>query len=1458
MTLVPALLALLAGAPQLGEDEATRFFALPMVRDTQELADVAERHVAAGRFPEAVQALQRILEQHAHEVLAPGRGPGGNATHVGAAEWALARLFTLPEEARAEYRARFEPRAAEALARARAAPERSSLAAIPRRWPLTPSAVAAWWTLGDLELECGRPEAAELAWQRAVDLAAKLGSVAPVSPARAAWLTERARARAALRTPPPTLPRGDAEHWTLALDLTPFQKGSAIGKNLQPIAVDDVVLVGSTLRLFAVDAYSGELRWEAGPPRGWSALSRSSEASLFDGVGEQLLYLAPAAEHGIAVAVMQQPFTENESEDWQGIQIMVAIPERRLHAYDLATGAELWSHAPELDYDARNRRWLWDGGGSYAQRMMIAGSPVLAGARVLVPSYRMQGRIDYHVACYELATGALLWSTQLISGQRERNMFGRSVSEFCAAPLVVVGDRVLAQTELGTLAALDLFTGHIQWQAIYPQIPLPKTRSYQPPPRQVTWRLAPPVVVGELVIATPSDSDEIVALRLRDGAPVWSYREEALQELDPRTRALGFRQLLGADEGALYLAGSKLSALYKPGGLAGGADFHPGWTVPLDRPDTSPRAVLFGEHVVAPSPLRREVLLRRTGERVPALSGSWSGGEVGNVFVADGALFSLSNQGLSGYFDWNVRLERARRTAGPGAGQAELLAAAELFARRGALCLAQGELEPAQQALEEARGLYARARELVPGVTRTAELDCAANLAETLFRRQREEAALAVLTEARALATGPAERLPLLLREERIRRSRGGAARLAVLDEIARCAGQATLAEDQRLEVLLAWLPEPREVPPEPRGDPLPLALWVALERAAEHERAGALAPALAELHEALWACGELELVPGVALGAVARARISALLTRPEAAAAYAPLEARAQELLVAARAERSDAAFALVGARYPHSRAAREALLARLEHAGDPLATARLLAEVLGQGGLGAELAADLRARLAEALGRAGNAAFEAGQLAALARTDPARPSPLAAHGGRTFAELAAARAAQPPGPAPAPVRFGRLASGGNALLGTIEYLGALRPESQDPESAPLELHLYARKDELLAFESSAPAEPAWRRPLEEPFASAADVTACGAERFHYGVRERIVCLDLGGEERWSQPTPDEPTRALASSDGVLVARLRSNRVAAFDERFGLALWSRTLEGASDWSGPLAGDGHAVFFQRLPAQGTRALVLDLFRGEIAADLRLPGQTARGGPEDTAWIEAGRLIVPEFQERPARLAAYSLEDGRRAWTIELGRDEELQAIVHADGQAFPVTLAAALDAGATNGGVYELDARLGSVRRVVPLKPGERLLGVTPGSSVHLTDPYVFPFTYAESERSVPIRAVHLRQGLSWTWSLPIAPQEVYDPRNLALPALSEELVALAYQARRAGGSPAAEATIVLLDRRTGRKVDTLLLGERFAQSSRLALRGLGDALFVTGQGSPSRGAGLEILETLR
>ena len=227
------------------------------------------------------------------------------------------------------------------------------------------------------------------------------------------------------------------------------------------------------------------------------------------------------------------------------------------------------------------------------------------------------------------------------------------------------------------------------------------------------------------------------------------------------------------------------------------------------------------------------------------------------------------------------------------------------------------------------------------------------------------------------------------------------------------------------------------------------------------------------------------------------------------------------------------------------------------------------------------------------------------------------------------------------------------------------------------------------------------------------------------------------------------------------------------------------------------------------------------------------------------------------MIAPSFQLRQAQLGAFALDGGRRAWTYEFGRDEELFGVVASEGRAFPVTYSAAAGSAAGNGAVYELDEAAGAVRRIVPLKPGERVMGLDGRTRVELPAPYLFTFTYSETEHSVPIRAIQLPYGIQWTWTLPIAAQEIYDGNDLPMPVVSADCVAIAYPLRRQG-SQEGKATIVYVDKRAGKTVDTVDLLGAFAQASQLELRGLGEALFVLGKSSTPRGGCLEILERLR
>ena len=438
-----------------------------------------------------------------------------------------------------------------------------------------------------------------------------------------------------------TVPAGAAQREAVRtlpkLDLTPFA-GKDVGRaELVPVLAGEHVLVTSTLRLFAFDARTAELRWSAGPPHGWDALEPAVREQLFDGLDLRLLWVAPAASERVVVAALQLPLSRNPTEDWHGIQIATAVPERRLFAFELDSGRPLWNHAPAGSGQLAEP--------SFAQEMTLTSSPTVTGSRVLVPCTSDESSVDYHVACYELTTGALLWNTFVLRGQLERNSFGKAMREFAGPPLVAVAERgcVLAQTGLGAIAALDLATGTLLWRTDYYPIPVPKARTYTAPKREVVWRTTPPIVVGDVVLATPPDSFDLMALDLAYGHVLWINPARSLASLHSETAKLGFDHLIGASADVIYVGGSKLSAFAKRGGFRSPRRFENLWTVPLEQSWTLGRAQLAGEGIFQPGPGECLVLDRKTGTKGNdhALTSRPRG-----FLVTDGALYALGDDGL--------------------------------------------------------------------------------------------------------------------------------------------------------------------------------------------------------------------------------------------------------------------------------------------------------------------------------------------------------------------------------------------------------------------------------------------------------------------------------------------------------------------------------------------------------------------------------------------------------------------------------------------------------------------------------------------------------------------------------------------------------------------------------------------------------------------------------------------
>lgn len=1490
-----------------GDPIQARPFSLPDTRTSLALAQRADDHLSAGRWVEAAADLQRLIEEHGRDLLgahrpAPAGRPSQQDVHPGAAQWAEQRLASLPREGRRAYRERYESAAAQALGEALDGARRAALARVAARWPITAAAERAWWALGDLELELGNLDQARLGWQRALrvrleqpdlhlatqaDWRAALAAAVPDEAAELAGLRLRLELAAASLDPEHELARPQAERqppagqlrltgpgegaggtpgaetdgWQIALPPHPFGGGFRSNFRLHAVRAGWRLFVSTSLEVLAFDALTGEELWASGEVPGWERMGGREREEFFRGVSQRRTLIAPAVGSGVVVAPLQIPVSLLEHRDFNNIPILRRIPDRRLFAFDAQTGRQLWNQLPPPDWDGES--------GTFQERTMVAGPPVIAGSRVLVPAYRMDGRVDYHVACYALESGELLWSTPVISGQRELNMFSRPEFEFGAPPLRVEGERIIALTQLGAVAALDLFSGRLLWETLYDQLPLPQRRGHNAPEREPTWENAPPVVAGGVVIATPSDSRDLIGLDLETGALLWSLGQSSVNQL-ARGRSSRIDLLLGADERRVYLSGQHVLALEAPGGLFHGRPAQTAW-VYEGFEDDAPQGwpALTAERVVVATPTQRHEIHRHSGTRARAPL-PWRGGRSGNLLVDGGMLYTLDGRFLNAYFEWRglLDLSSAAYRAAPGDAPTAL-AHARLLAMRGQALRREGRSDQARAFLDEARGV------LLP-LMDAPELDAGARLGmHELVRAQARvcadladtAGAVRALREARALAPDPVTLRDTLLEEAQI---------LAGVDDAGRLAALARLEEDcPGLDVpCLIVAPGATGLSALVPADPgqatpwrLPVALYATLARAEVHAARRAAGPELEALHRLVREWPDQPL-PGGRVGPLAAERIGALLAEG-AQGAYAPFEERAGELLERALAQGSLPALERVARLYPHSAASRQAhdrLLAFAVEQGDIARAASILAAELPETWSPARATAGEAQRLlalAAAAERAGNPALACGLLEQLGKAHPRLVSDQPPHGGRAVLELvreSAASSAAAPDPGSA---FSSNPREVALLAGRFEAIGELPPPPgeatgerlllfgrSDPRSRPNE-----RRLSLEAFGERDPTRPRWSANLsflgssetwEERVGLGQGLVAVATER-------GVLCLErASGEVRWEW-SPDQLTvLGVRVSDGIAVAVGRGG-----DERVvltgleltrGTVLWRIETNYKDHYEQPVCGSGKLVLLPQPYGQNVM-LVFDLFTGRGVSRVSLPHPLQRLTFR-AAWIDQGRIVMPwfltEVSDPRNRIVAYDLESGAQAWEVHfdrsLGGGRQLHAIVES-GEHTILVLKPPFESGA-RGILAALDLRVGGIARLGNVELLDDQVPIGPHLSdrrrVRLEQPVLFLRSGGQQGDRTRLTAVHLPYGVErWRWEPPFG--DLYTG-GMPLPAVGRDVIALVLSERSGRRPVHHQANLVLLGRHDGLRREIQILDPRFGRSDDIQLVPLGDALLVAGQ----------------
>ncbi|MFM7282336.1 MAG: PQQ-binding-like beta-propeller repeat protein, partial [Planctomycetia bacterium] len=513
-------------------------------------------------------------------------------------------------------------------------------------------------------------------------------------------------------------------------------------------------------------------------------------------------------------------------------------------------------------------------------------------------------------------------------------------------PLAVENGRVYALTSLGTVAAIDALNGELLWQTAYEQIVIERNYSrMEAQPLVNVWRQSPPVLVGSLLLATPYDSPDLVAIDTRSGALLWSLPYTFFMAQGAARYRGQELMFAGATADKVFVLGTKLLALGNAGGLANGAPRRLSWQFEhedLSNPTALGRPVLTRDALhlaLLDSRVELELDSGRARASIPMDS-------TGNLLLGRGELFRITRGGVQGFFEWERMIARARSEADaqPSDREKTLLVARLLLASAGT-ALESGDTLRARSELREADERLSRLGGLADAPLEDRELVWRVvwQWAQTERGLADQRAALKLLQRVRLLAPSPTQRLEGLLAEYQLENAAG---RAALLDEFER--------QGRALAILcvpgdgadpLAFAPGVGENHRE-----VPVPLWVASERARLARAGRRVDDELRALEPLLREFAKVDLPARDAAsnaGQLARARVVELVrgSAPEQLAGYEERARAELERALGANNAEGDATLQQLESWWPGSEAAARAADARLERAASSGNASQLLA---------------------------------------------------------------------------------------------------------------------------------------------------------------------------------------------------------------------------------------------------------------------------------------------------------------------------------------------------------------------------------------------------------------------------------------------------------------------------------------------------------------------------------
>ncbi len=270
-----------------------------------------------------------------------------------------------------------------------------------------------------------------------------------------------------------------------------------------PVVVGDLVYLQSHRDIAAIHRNSGAAAW----------VLRSEEPD-----GEASPYMddkplggeSPVVDEGRLFAAL--PTNDNTYYDYE-----TARTVHELVALDALTGTVLW-RVTQKAVDAQGTATAYDS------------APVARNGRVYIVSRRRRsfGFEDCYLDAYRATDGKLLFRTHLASASTSA-LGVRGATRSIAA---LQGDSVYVCTNLGTIAAVEAYTGGVRWLHLYERVRPDAAGSSGWPARDAgNVPINPVIWTANRIVVLPTDSSRLLVLAEADGKTLYDIPVSKLSNL---------------------------------------------------------------------------------------------------------------------------------------------------------------------------------------------------------------------------------------------------------------------------------------------------------------------------------------------------------------------------------------------------------------------------------------------------------------------------------------------------------------------------------------------------------------------------------------------------------------------------------------------------------------------------------------------------------------------------------------------------------------------------------------------------------------------------------------------------------------------------------------------------------------------------------------------------------------